>query len=113
MGNRELLAELCGNLVDNAIRYAGDGSVITVRVARIEEGALLQVIDNGPGIPPHERDAVFERFYRSQTEQYVEGSGLGLAIVREIARVHHAQIALSDAPGGGLVVSVRFPWSVG
>ena len=112
MGNRELLAELCGNLIDNAVRYAGDGSIITVRVARMEEDPLLQVIDNGPGIAPHERDAVFERFYRSQTEQYVEGSGLGLAIVREIARVHHAQITLGDAPGGGLVVSVRFPSKV-
>lgn len=109
MGNRELLAELCGNLVDNAIRYAGDGSIITVRVGRIDQDALLQIIDNGPGIPSHERDAVFERFYRSQTEQYVEGSGLGLAIVREIARVLHARISLDDAPGGGLVVSVRFP----
>ncbi len=73
---------------------------------------MLQVVDNGPGIAPHERDAVFERFYRSQTEQYVEGSGLGLAIVREIARVHHAQIKLGDAPGGGLVVSVRFASNV-
>jgi two-component system sensor histidine kinase TctE len=112
MGNRELLAELCGNFIDNAIRYAGDGSVITVRVQRADDGALLQIIDNGPGIPLHEREAVFERFYRSQTEQYVEGSGLGLAIVREIARVHHARISLDDATGGGLAVSVRFPPNV-
>lgn len=109
MGNRELLAELCSNLVDNAIRYAGDGSVITVRVAPTDDGVLLQVTDNGPGIPSHEREAVFERFYRAQTEQYVEGSGLGLAIVREIARVHHARISLDDAHGGGLIVSVIFP----
>ncbi|SAL63377.1 integral membrane sensor signal transduction histidine kinase [Caballeronia terrestris] len=108
VGQRDLLGELCGNLIDNAIRYAGDGSVITVRVAKTSEGALLQVIDDGPGIAPQERDAVFERFYRSSATQNVEGSGLGLAIVREIARVHHARVTLDDAPGGGCIVSVVF-----
>ena len=110
-GQRELLAELCGNLIDNAIRYAGDGSMITVRVATPPEGALLQVIDNGPGVAPQEREAVFERFYRSSATQNVEGSGLGLEIVREIARLHHARVSLDDAPGGGLIVSVLFAQS--
>lgn len=109
MGQTDLLAELVGNLIDNAIRYSGDGAVITVRVAAEAAQPLLQVIDNGPGIAVGERDAVFERFYRSETTQAVEGNGLGLSIVREIARVHGALIALSDAPGGGLVVSVLFP----
>ncbi|HZZ05793.1 sensor histidine kinase [Paraburkholderia sp.] len=109
MGQTDLLAELVGNLIDNAIRYSGDGAVITVRVACEGEQALLQVIDNGPGIAVGERDVVFERFYRSEATPAVEGSGLGLSIVREIARVHGALIALSDAPGGGLVVSVLFP----
>jgi two-component system, OmpR family, sensor histidine kinase TctE len=109
MGQSDLLAELAGNLIDNAIRYAGDGAVITVRIAREAEQALLQVIDNGPGIVAAERDAVFERFYRSEATQAIEGSGLGLSIVREIARVHGAQVALTDAAGGGLVVSVLFP----
>jgi two-component system sensor histidine kinase TctE len=108
VGQRDLLSELCGNLIDNAIRYAGDGSVITVRVAKTAKGALLQVIDNGPGIAAQERDAVFERFYRSSATSSVEGSGLGLAIVREIARVHHARVSLDDAPDGGLIVSVTF-----
>lgn len=108
IGQRDLLGELCGNLIDNAIRYAGDGSVITVRVTRTEDGALLQVIDNGPGIAAQEWDAVFERFYRSPATQNVEGSGLGLAIVRAIAQVHRARVSLGDAPGGGLVVSVQF-----
>ncbi|MFL9865378.1 sensor histidine kinase N-terminal domain-containing protein [Paraburkholderia fungorum] len=109
MGQTDLLAELVGNLIDNAIRYSGDGAVITVRVACEDGQALLQVIDNGPGIAAGERDAVFERFYRSEATQAVEGSGLGLSIVLEIARVHGAVVALSDAPGGGLVVSVQFP----
>jgi two-component system sensor histidine kinase TctE len=110
LGQRELLAEMCGNLIDNAIRYAGDGAVITVRVDAIAGAAVLHVVDNGPGIPAHERDAVFQRFYRSETTgQAVDGSGLGLAIVREIARMHRAEVSLADAPGGGLAVTVRFP----
>ncbi|MGC7404730.1 sensor histidine kinase N-terminal domain-containing protein [Pandoraea pneumonica] len=110
LGQRELLAEMCGNLIDNAIRYAGDGAVITVRVGVEAGAAVLQVVDNGPGIPAHERDAVFQRFYRSEsTGQAVDGSGLGLAIVREIARMHRADVTLADAPGGGLAVTVRFP----
>ncbi|MBW9103236.1 sensor histidine kinase [Paraburkholderia phenoliruptrix] len=108
-GQADLLAELAGNLIDNAIRYSGDGAVITVRVACEDGAPLLQVIDNGPGIAASERDAVFERFYRSEATQAVEGSGLGLSIVREIARVHEARVELSDARGGGLVVSVWFP----
>jgi two-component system sensor histidine kinase TctE len=108
-GQADLLKELVGNLIDNAIRYAGDGSTITVRVALDTRGPLLEVIDNGPGIAPQERDAVFERFYRSETPQTVEGSGLGLSIVREIARLHDARITLRDAAGGGLVVSISFP----
>ncbi|MGH8778394.1 sensor histidine kinase N-terminal domain-containing protein [Paraburkholderia sp.] len=109
IGQTDLLAELAGNLIDNAIRYAGDDAVITVRVANNDDGPLFQVIDNGPGIAAAERDSVFERFYRSEATQAVEGSGLGLSIVREVARVLGARVVLDDAPGGGLIVSVIFP----
>ncbi|WDD91795.1 sensor histidine kinase N-terminal domain-containing protein [Burkholderia sp. FERM BP-3421] len=118
-GRADLLAELVGNLIDNAIRYAGDEAVITVRVARAGAQAVLEVIDNGPGIAADERDAVFDRFYRSAATQAVEGTGLGLSIVREIVRVHQGEIALLDASGGGpsggvcsgrgLVVRVSLP----
>lgn len=99
MGRADLLGELVGNLIDNAIRYAGDGAVITVRVAREGDVARLEVIDDGPGIAPEERDAVFERFYRSQATLAIEGTGLGLSIVREIARVHRGAVELGDAAG--------------
>ncbi|MCS3397550.1 sensor histidine kinase [Burkholderia thailandensis] len=99
MGRADLLGELVGNLIDNAIRYAGDGAVITVRVAREGDVARLEVIDDGPGIAPDERDAVFERFYRSQATLAIEGTGLGLSIVREIARVHRGAVELGDAAG--------------
>ncbi|MBU9399724.1 sensor histidine kinase [Burkholderia multivorans] len=108
-GQPDLLGEMIGNLIDNAIRYAGDRAVITVRVSREDECARLDVIDNGPGIPEDERDAVFERFHRGSTTQTVEGTGLGLSIVREIARVHRGSVVLAPAAGGGLIVTVRLP----
>jgi two-component system sensor histidine kinase TctE len=82
-----------------------------VRVSRDGEFARLDVIDNGPGIPENERDAVFERFHRGSRTQTVEGTGLGLSIVREIARVHRGSVMLSDAAGGGLIVTVTLPIS--
>ena len=83
--------------------------MITVRVSREGQCARLDVIDNGPGIPEDERDAVFERFHRGSTTQTVEGTGLGLSIVREIARVHRGSVALAGAAGGGLIVTVSLP----
>ncbi|WP_104654795.1 sensor histidine kinase [Ralstonia insidiosa] len=113
-GEPQWLQELTGNLLDNAIRYAGHGARVTLRVTRqtmamLGDQAVLQVEDDGPGIAVPERDAVFGRFYRgaaAAAAQDQDGSGLGLAIVREIARVHGGTVVLSETPGGGLTVSV-------
>ncbi|MBP0656855.1 histidine kinase, partial [Mycobacterium tuberculosis] len=83
-GQAELLQEMLGNLIDNAIRYAGRGAVVTVRV----DGHRLLVEDNGPGVAASERESVFKRFYRGAASANRAGSGLGLSIVREIARLH-------------------------
>ncbi len=108
-GNGLLLGELISNLLDNAIRYTHSGSTVTVRVREEGVEVLLEVEDNGPGIPDAERARVFERFYRGPASDG-QGSGLGLAIAREICRSHEAAIELVTAPGGdGLLVRVRFP----
>lgn len=104
-GQAELLQELLGNLIDNAIRYAGRGAVVTVRVT----GRRLLVEDNGPGVASFERESVFKRFYRGEASASRDGSGLGLSIVREIARLHGATVTLGDTRGGGLTVAVKFP----
>ncbi|MBL8386594.1 MAG: sensor histidine kinase N-terminal domain-containing protein [Burkholderiales bacterium] len=112
-GDPVLLAELIGNLIDNAIRYTPDGGVITVHVRTAENGAVLMVEDNGPGIPEHERELVFERFYRvlgsDPDGRNLDGSGLGLAIVREIAAKHRARVTVGTAPLGGALFTVTFP----
>ena len=112
-GNPILLAELLNNLIDNALRYTPGGGRVTVRVASAEAQALLEVEDSGPGIPPSERERVFDRFYRVLGTR-TDGSGLGLAIVREIAQKHRAEVDIADPSGTvpeqpGTLVRVTFP----
>lgn len=103
-----LLPEMVSNLVDNAIRYTPPNGVVTARVHLLQEQAVLELEDNGPGIPIAEHENVFERFYRLQNT-YSDGCGLGLAIVREIAGSCRARIELSEpATNTGLVVRVVF-----
>jgi len=110
-GHPILLREMFNNLVDNALRYTPRGGSATVRLSCADGAALFSVEDSGPGIPPVERDLVFERFYRVLGTQ-TDGSGLGLAIVREIATQHGASIRVDDGgvPGApvGTRITVRF-----
>jgi two-component system sensor histidine kinase TctE len=108
VGRPALLRELLANLIHNALQYAGRGARVTVRSRRDARGTVLEVEDNGPGIPAAERERVFERFVRG-VNAGATGSGLGLAIVRDIARMHKAELRLMDAQGGGLLVWLRFP----
>ena len=96
------------NLIANAARY---GSVIVI-TARHRDGWLtVSIDDDGPGIPPGEREAVFRPFYRLDEGRNVDrgGSGLGLAIALDTARSHGGQITLDDSPLGGLRATVRIP----
>ncbi|KQM33455.1 histidine kinase [Rhizobium sp. Leaf68] len=103
-----LLRELLGNLISNAIAYAGRGSEITVRVRKIDGRACLEVEDNGIGIPAEKRAVVRQRFARGEGN-VAPGAGLGLAIVEEIATLFKAELVLEDGAGGqGLKASIRF-----
>ena len=108
-GDRVLISELLGNLLDNAITYLPNGGRITVRTWIEGDQAVLEVEDDGPGIPEEERANVFKRFYRTEGAAGA-GCGLGLAIVQEIAQSHGgvAQIK-TPAQGRGVAVVVRFP----
>ena len=95
------------NLLDNADAY-GDGAV-TVVVAG-ERGALLLAVDDaGPGIPPEERELVFERFARGETSESKPGTGLGLALVVEHVRLHDGQVWVEESPGGGARFVILLP----
>lgn len=107
-GNATALGILLRNLVDNAIRYTKSGGKVSVRIYEEHEHVILEVADNGPGIPVDLQQRVFERFFRVLGNQ-ATGSGLGLAIVQQIASLHEATITL-DTPkdSSGLIVRVHF-----
>ncbi len=106
-GQALLLREMLSNVLDNAICHTPRGGTITVRLVAGEH-PLLTVEDSGSGIPPEERERVFERFYRA-SDNGEPGTGLGLAIVREIAHTHGARTWLeSTSPQGGTRVNIEF-----
>jgi two-component system OmpR family sensor kinase/two-component system sensor histidine kinase QseC len=111
-GDKTALAGLVRNLADNAVRYSPPGSRVELRVTQQAGAAQLQVDDAGPGIPPEERERVFDRFYRRAGGDEA-GTGLGLAIVRSVAAMHGAAVELGSAGLGGLRVTVRFPGAQG
>lgn len=109
MGHEWLLRELLSNLVDNAVKYTGEGGAVTIRCGRRADLAFLEVEDDGPGVAAAELPRILERFYRVQGTQG-EGNGLGLAIAEEIARVHHSHLQLQPGSGGrGLRVTLVLP----
>ena len=108
-GDRLLLGEMIANLVVNALNYTPAPGEVTVRCRSAEGCSLIEVEDNGPGIPPAARQQVFERFFRLP-DAGQPGSGLGLAIVREIAHGFHGEVEILDPPGGrGALLRVTLP----
>ena len=108
-GSGLLLEELLGNLLDNAIRHAPPGGVVTVSCGRQGTAAWIAVEDDGPGLAEDEQEKVFERFYQARRNPG-EGSGLGLAIVRQIARQHGGHVAAARSTRlGGAELRVTLP----
>jgi signal transduction histidine kinase len=109
-GDRHLLSQAIANLLDNALKYGGngDGGDIKVSARRSEGRAALEICDRGPGIPAAERDTVFDRFVRLEPSRSTPGNGLGLSMVRAVARRHDATVALDDNRPG-LKVRLEFP----
>jgi signal transduction histidine kinase len=109
VGDRGQLARVVRNLVDNARRHAR--SRVLVTVGRDGDMAVLEVSDDGPGVPQAERARVFERFVRLDDARARAdgGSGLGLAIVTEVVAVHGGSVEVTDGPEGGALFRVRIP----
>jgi two-component system OmpR family sensor kinase len=108
-GQPDALMILLRNLVDNAIKYTPSGGTVDVSVVHDSGAIVVTVEDSGPGIPPEERERVFDRFYRVPGSD-AAGSGLGLAIIKSIAERHGATLVLGHSQRlGGLEVTVRFP----
>ena len=108
-GDAMLLGELLRNLVENSIRYAGQGSAATVRATHRGARVVLEVEDNGVGIPAEARGQARERFGRAR-QRDDGGAGLGLAIVEEIAALHGGTLELAGGPEGrGVTARLSIP----
>ena len=107
-GDPELLTQMVVNLVDNAIRHSPPGARICIEAKAVGDSLELAVVDNGPGIPPRERENVLRPFYRLEASRTTQGSGLGLSLVAAIAKRHDAKLSLGDN-SPGLRVAVLFP----
>lgn len=111
VADRRRLGQALGNIVDNAGRYAGGLDAIRVHAAE-GGGVRIEFDDNGPGVPPAERDVIFERFARGEVglkAGAASGSGLGLALVAEHVRLHRGRVWVEDGPGGGGRFVVELP----
>jgi signal transduction histidine kinase len=108
--NQIMIHEIFANLIDNAIRYNNAGGRVVIRLFDEQGKHVVEVEDDGPGIPDAERDKVFTRFYRMNRDQSRAGSGLGLAIVQSVAATLNAEIDMSaGAMGRGL--RFRISWA--
>jgi two-component system, NtrC family, sensor histidine kinase GlrK len=99
----EKLRSIVDNLVGNAVKFTPLGGSITVSAHANGPDAVIDVIDSGPGIPPEEREAIFDSFFRGRAKPSgrIEGTGLGLAIAREFAEAHGGRISVVTGPSGG------------
>jgi signal transduction histidine kinase len=109
--DRHQIKQVFINLLDNAVKYCPEGSEVQVRLETDGEGIVVEVADNGPGIPPEDLPHVFEKMYRVEKEstRSVEGSGLGLSIVKRIVELHGGQIAVESTVGEGTTFRVSLP----
>jgi two-component system sensor histidine kinase GlrK len=100
-GDPEKLRVVIDNLLSNAIKYSPVGGTIILRLGKHKETAVLEVIDNGPGIPQEDRDRIFDPFYRGKAaaRSNTKGTGLGLAIVRDYVEMHHGSVKALAAVG--------------
>lgn len=112
-GDRLALRQALQNLVDNAIKYAPNGTRTVIRVQRKAEAVSVEVQDEGPGIPREQRDLVFERFFRGNGGSSREGggSGLGLAIVKATAEAHGGHVEMESEEGTGSTFRLVLPGS--
>jgi PAS domain S-box-containing protein len=110
-GDRARIAQLLDNLVSNAIKFTPERGRVDVRVRALDDQAILEVRDNGMGIPSGEQDFLFERFFRTTTatEQAIQGTGLGLAISKAIVEAHSGRITVASTQGAGTTFRVALP----
>ncbi len=111
LADRVAVARILANLLTNAVKFSPGGTTVTVTARRGDRMAVLEVADQGPGVPPDQRALVFERFYRGTQDGHARrpGTGIGLAVVKDLAERLGGSVRIVDAPAGGAVFRVELP----
>jgi two-component system sensor histidine kinase KdpD len=104
-----LIVQVVVNLLENAVKYSPEHSLIEVSATLADDKARIEIADRGVGIPPEDLARVFDKFYRVQRPESVSGTGLGLSISKGIVEAHHGFISARGRAGGGTIVSVELP----
>jgi signal transduction histidine kinase len=109
--DRTALEQILLNLVENAVRYTGEGGLITIETTPRDDGVEVIVRDTGAGIPPEHLARIFERFYRADSGRSREsgGTGLGLAIVKHLVEAHGGWVGAESTVGSGTEIRAFFP----
>jgi signal transduction histidine kinase len=109
--DRESLARVFWNLLDNAVKYSPECRTVWVELAGMRERILVQVRDRGLGIPPEEQKEIFRKFVRGAASKAaaIKGTGVGLAMARQIVEAHGGEIHVESKPGEGSVFTVLLP----
>jgi signal transduction histidine kinase len=108
-GDRQLLAQLLSNLIENAIVHTPAGTSICLAVTREGGRVVMRVSDDGPGVPREEHARLFRRLYRREASRSKPGHGLGLSLAMAIAELHGATIHIQDGTASGLTLELAFP----
>jgi two-component system sensor histidine kinase GlrK len=111
LADRGKVRLILDNLLSNAVKFTPRGGTIAIHARGEREQLVLDVMDSGPGIPPEERNRIFEAFYQGKTPQggHVKGTGIGLSVVTEFVNAHTGSIEILEATAGGAHFRVRLP----
>lgn len=106
IGDRDLLFQAFANILDNAVKYAPDGGEIRIRLSQQYNNTLIEISDSGKGLPEHELERIFERFYRSDKSRSSAGAGLGLSLTHAIIELHGGKIRAENTQEGFSIITV-------
>ena len=104
-----MLQRAFGNVVDNALKYTGNGGKISISTEETPGWNIVRISDNGIGIPEKELHRIFERFYRVDKSRSVEGNGLGLSLAKAYVEIHHGRIKVESIEGEGTTFLISLP----
>lgn len=110
-GNDNLLLQMIGNILDNAIKFSADGGTVLVEVLSQRDRAVFKVTDHGCGMDKATMDRIFDKFYQGDTSHCAEGFGLGLPMVKKIVELHRGRLTVESRVGTGSAFTVELPVS--